>query len=399
MISYEEALDHILALPVSTKSESLGLRSAAYRFLAEDIHAPWPLPRFDNSAMDGFAFRAEDGQSAGEKLIIVGESAAGRAFSGAIGPGEAIRIATGAPVPPDAGTILPREKGMEEAPGILTVREPEPAGLYFRRAGSDVNQGQLLFSAGDRINPAATMLLASYNFNEVQVFQRPKVAILTSGDEIKPLGSSLGESEIIGSSLYYLEQELAACGCEARLFGIAADEMESFAALFAEALRWADLVVTTAGVSVGERDLLHAVVERFEGQRIFWRVAVRPGKPMLLSQFGDKPHFGFPGNPVSTCCNTEIFLKPYLRKWFGWKECFEKPELRRAAKPIPRDRNRLFFVYSKLTSDDGVTPLANQNSGNLHNPALADALAVIPPGEQIVQQGGIVDCLPLKSGL
>ena len=395
MITYRQALDLILALPFDAGMEMCPLLDSVDRFLAEPVGAPWPMPRFDNSSMDGFAARAEDLHDATTdhpaRLSIVGESAAGRAFAGEAAPRTAIRISTGAPVPPGYDAIIPIENARLVGERDVEFPAPAVAGRYIRRRASDVAEGQALFARGARVTPAVLAFLASFNIPAVRVARRPRVAILTGGDEIVAHGAPLGEGQIVGSSLYYLDAELRACGCEPRVFGIARDHLPDLRALFSEALAWGDILVTTAGVSVGPHDLMGRVVEELGGTTILHQVAIRPGKPMLVATYGAKVHFGFPGNPVSTCCNFEIFLKPFLRRAFGIEPTVRPTETRIAAGRFDADPRRLFFVYT-IIDGDTARPLPNQNSANLLLPAMANALAIIKPGDT-VETGEAVEVL------
>jgi molybdopterin molybdotransferase len=398
ILSYTEALGRILRLELPLGVERAPLLQAGGRSLAAGLRAPWPLPRFDNSSMDGFALRASEATTA---MAIVGESAAGKSFHGTIPPGGAIRISTGAELPPGLDAVVPVEQSSVAADRV-TFSGPVKSGQFIRWRGSDIQEGQELFGRGVRVTPEVMAFLASFNVTEVEVLRRPRVGFLTSGDEIKLLGSTLGEGEIIGSSIYYLQQELSHCGCEVRFFGIAPDEVSPYRRLFEEALDWSDIVVTTAGVSVGEHDVVGRVIEELRGEVLFWKVAVRPGKPMIVSKFGGKFHFGFPGNPVSTCCNMEIFLKPLLRKALAVSPAERPLERMTLTADCPRDRQRLFFVYGVYTVKDGgrvVHPLGNQNSGNLMNAALANCLIVVEPGSEPVRAGEVVNVMVLSPGL
>jgi molybdopterin molybdotransferase len=405
MIPYRQALDLILAQKLPRRVEELPLLEAAGRILAAPVHAPFPFPRFDNSAMDGFACRATDLLAAGDStpvtLPIAGESAAGRRFSGAVPPCSAIRISTGAVLPPECDVIIPIEEVVVDSEWV-TFRKPGTPGLYRRSKGADVAEGSLIAAAGTLVDARLLAFLASFNIPQVTVHAAPRVGVLTGGDEIRLHGEPLGPDDIIGSSLYFLESELRACHCEPRLYGVAPDDLEAYATRFQAMLEWADLLITTAGVSVGVHDIVGELVRRFGGAVLLQKLAVRPGKPMLVARYGDRLHIGFPGNPVSTDCNFEIFVKPLLRRHFGMEPA-ERPALRLPLlTPCPRDRGRLFFVYTRLHSRNGqllAEPIPNQNSGNLSLCAGADALCIVEPGEAPLPVGELVDVLPLSRGL
>jgi molybdopterin molybdotransferase len=240
-----------------------------------------------------------------------------------------------------------------------------------------------------------------YNFPTLDVFERPRVGILTSGDEIKPHGTPLRPNDVVGVNIYYLEQELLAFGCEPRIFGISPDDPAVFEAMLEQALQWSDMVVTTAGVSVGEHDVVGQAVRNLGGKVVFWRVSIRPGKPTLVAVFDDKPFFGLPGNPVAVCCNTEVLVKPFLREKLGINSVNYAPEEAVLLAPCPRDPSRLFFVCARPEVRDGrlhAQPLENQSSGNLFNPARGGLLLVAEPGAEPVPAGASLPALRLCSG-
>lgn len=407
MIPFKTALDTILSLPLEVGTEEVSLLEASGRILCDPPHAPWPLPRFDNSSMDGFAVSSADLRDASSSnpilLPIIGESAAGRSFSGSMPSGTALRISTGAPLPSKPDAVVPIEQVRVLDSGGVEFNQPARPEVYIRRRGSDIDEGSPLLPRGTIIASAQLAFLSSFNLSTVRVFRRPRVAILTSGEEIRLLGEKLKDDQIIGSSLYYLEEELARCHCEPRLFGVALDDAAAFRELFEEALAWCDFIVTTAGVSVGAHDVVGEVVESLNGHVHFWKVAVRPGKPMLLASYAGKHHFGFPGNPVSTCCNTEIFLKPFLRRAFGMDPVEHmEPIIMRLAADCPVDKQRLFFVYATTELRAGALyarPLPNQNSGNLANPARADALIMLKPADAPLKEGSEVQVIRIRDGL
>ncbi|MCC5874699.1 MAG: molybdopterin molybdotransferase MoeA [Candidatus Sumerlaeia bacterium] len=403
MISYQEALDRILDIPFRVGTEAVPLMESEGRHLAAPIPAPWSLPRFTNSAMDGFAVRHGDLASAADSnpvvLELIGESAAGHPFEGTVGSGQAVRISTGATLPDGATAVVPREHAeVVNSGGGVRLAVAPAEGVFIREEGSDVMRGQELFSPGTRVTPAVLSFLSGWNIPTVDVYTRPRIGILTSGEEIKPYGTTLKEGQIIGSSLYFLERELANFGCETRVFGISPDNPDTFAEMMRSVLEWADIALTTAGVSVGDHDVVGATLKQLGAETHFWRVAVRPGKPMLLATVNGKPWFGLPGNPVSTCCNTEIFIKPFLRQAFGIKPAVMPYKMRRMASACHRDKHRLFFVYGWCEVVDGeevVHAHENQSSGNLLNPARSNCLVVLDPGTVDKERGAMARTIDL----
>jgi molybdopterin molybdotransferase len=400
MVTYRQALDTILQLPLALRTERIPLLECVGRVLCEEISAPFALPRFDQSAMDGYAVRVADPQQ--RTFAVVGESAAGHPFPESLPRECAVRISTGALLPPGATHVVPREQVAEATDTSVTFQTLPEAGVYIRRRGEDVAEGTGLFPVGTRITPAMMAFLAMFNLPNVAVHGRPRVAILGSGDEVRLLGQALGPADIVASGLYYLAAEFEAMGCEASIMGVSPDKAGAFEALLRQALEWGDFVVSTAGVSVGDHDVVGAALTGVGAQVHFWKVAVRPGKPMLVATAAGKPFFGLPGNPVSTFCNTEIFLKPFLRQKFGTNPSEVPWEMLPLGADCFRDRERLFFVTARLETTDGVTralPLANQSSGNLFNAALAQALVVVEPGAGPLRGGERVPVLRLGAGV
>ncbi|MCB2155530.1 molybdopterin molybdotransferase MoeA [bacterium] len=404
MLTYEEALGKILGIDWEIGTERVALLEAGGRHMAASVQAPWPLPRYTNSAMDGFTVRCSDIEGATPDtpvdLPIAGESAAGHPLDGPIEPGTAVRISTGAQIPDGADGVVPTE--LVDVKGERVVfRQPATPGRYIRRQGEDVAEGANLFGRGKRLDPATLAFLAMYNIPEVEVLRHPRVAIMTSGDEVKHHGAELGETDIVGVNIYYLEQELRAFGCEPRIIGIAPDEPAKFRAMFEEAVDWGDVIVSTAGVSVGEHDIVHEVLRDMKADILMWRSAVRPGKPLLVATIGKKPYFGMPGNPVSVCANTEIYLKPFLRQAMGIAPICTPLERMELLVDCPRDRGRLFFVYARAAVVNGnwkVEPLGHQSSGNLSNAAHGNCLIVLEPGDEKVSAGEMVDVMRIAVG-
>jgi len=399
MLTYRQALNRILDLPLTLRREMVPLLASSGRVLCDPVVAPWPLPRFDQSAMDGFALHSRETDPS--EFLIVGESAAGHPFHGTVGPGEAVRISTGARIPAGAESVLPRELAQEGGQGKVRASELPVRGNFIRFQGEDVAEGEALFEPGTRIDAPQLAFLSMFNLAELPVYAPPRIAILGSGDEVRPLGAPLRETDIVGSSLYYLSAELAAFGCEPRIMGISPDEPGAFRDLLEEALRWGDAVISTAGVSVGDHDVVGQALQAVDANVLFWRVAVRPGKPMMVAMARDKPVFGLPGNPVSTFCNTEIFIKPFLRQRMGIEPAEIGAQSLPLAEDCPRDGHRLFFVMAQCIPDGDswrVRPLGHQSSGNLFNAARANAMIVLEAGPRPALRGEPVPVLPLIPG-
>ncbi|MBI5153724.1 molybdopterin molybdotransferase MoeA [Candidatus Poribacteria bacterium] len=404
VLSYEEALGRILSLRLPLGAEAVPLLEACGRYLAGPVTAPWPLPRFDNSSMDGFAVRCADLAEASAEtpvsLPVAGESAAGHPPGAPLLPGTAMRISTGARIPEGADGIVPVER-TTIAGDAVQFREPAVAGRFIRRRGEDVREGAQLFGRGKRLDPPVLAYLGMYNRTSLEVLKRPRVAIFTSGDEVKPLGGELRETDVVGVNIYYLEHELRAFGCETRLFGIVPDVPRAFRETLEAALEWADLIVTTAGVSVGDHDVVGQAVRELKGEVLLWKSAVRPGKPMLVATVRERPFFGLPGNPLSVCCNTEIYLKPFLRQALGIAPVRTPPEPMRLLGSCPVDKSRLYFVYGRCALVDGawtVEALAGQSSGNLSVAAHANCLIAIEPSGTERLEGGIVPVMRIRCG-
>ena len=313
LLSVTDALARVTGGLEPLGAERVPLEKARGRVLAEGLAACLTQPPFDASAMDGFAMRAEDVAAPPATLRLVGESAAGSGFDGEVRQGEAVRIFTGAPVPKGADTIVVQEDA-DFAHGVVTVKEA--AGRHIRPRGQDFSQGEVLLRKGTKLGPRALMLAAAMNHAEVPVRRRPKVAILSTGDEVVPPGSDPGPDQIISSVSFGLAALVEAQGGEAMRLGIAKDTPESIITL-ARTGSAADILVTIGGASVGERDLVSATL-RSEGLELdFWQIAMRPGKPLLYGRMGSQRVLGVPGNPVSALICGLVFLVPMLHCLLG----------------------------------------------------------------------------------
>jgi molybdopterin molybdotransferase len=363
MLSVAAAQEKVLAAielldPVKVLvAEALGLT------LAEDLRAPHPLPRFDNSAMDGYAVRAADTADAPVELRLSGEVRAGGDADQSVAPGFAVRIMTGAPVPPGADAIVPVEV-TEESGDVVKIMESTDVGRHVRPAGDDVDEGQLVVKAGTELGPGELALIASLGLSPVPVRPRPRVAILVTGDELVPPEETPGPGQIRDSNSIALVSLVRDAGAEPHLMPHVPDDRAATLEAFRSAAADADLVMSSGGVAVGRYDFVKDVVEELGGIDM-WRVAMQPGKPVVLGSLGETPFLGLPGNPVSIHVSFEQFVRPALRKMRGCETLF-RPTIRAVlTESIEKRPGRLHFVRVRLErAADGwrATPTGPQGS-------------------------------------
>jgi molybdopterin molybdotransferase len=398
LLSVAEALARVTHGLEPLGAERVALDSANGRVLAEDLAALLTQPPFDASAMDGYAVRAEDVTSLPATFRLIGVSAAGAGFNGAVGRGETVRIFTGAPVPQGADTIVIQEDA-EEAHGVVTAKEAK-ANRHIRARGQDFKEGEVLLTAGMRLGPRELMLAAAMNHAELPVRRKPKVAILATGDEIVPPGSELGQSQIVSSVPIGLATLIERTGGEAMSLGIAKDDPKSLVTL-ARAGSAAAVLVTVGGASVGERDLVASALKT-EGLKIdFWKIAMRPGKPLLYGKLGDQRVLGLPGNPVSALITAHVFLAPMLEAMLGI--AVSARPLPEAVAGEPLEANGPSQHYMRARSEwreDGirvVRPLPSQDSSLVAELARADCLIVRAPDSVALTAGSRVRIIPFSA--
>jgi molybdopterin molybdotransferase len=398
LLSVAQALARVTKDLVPLEAEPVALERATGRVLAQDLAAMLTQPPFDASAMDGYAVRAADVAALPVKLKLVGQSAAGAGFRGRLGQGEAVRIFTGAPVPQGADTIVIQEDA-EEASGAVTVKNASP-GRHIRPRGQDFSQGEVLLAAGNRLGPRELMLAASMNRAELPVRRKPVVAILATGDEVVPPGSELGADQIVSSVPCGLAALIERHGGAAMSLGIAKDEPESILTL-ARSGRAADILLTIGGASVGERDLVASALKTEGLELDFWKIAMRPGRPMLFGRLGSQRVLGVPGNPVSALICAQVFLKPMLDKLLGLVSA-ARPEPE-AVLGVPLEANSEREHYMRAVSawrEDGtriVRPLPSQDSSLVAALARADCLIVRVPHASALGSGARVRIVPLDA--
>ncbi len=380
LLSVPEALARVLDGVEPMAVETVALLDARGRVLAAGLAAKLTQPPFDVSAMDGWAVRAADVAKAGARLRVVGEAAAGRGFLGAIGPGEAVRIFTGAPVPVGADTVVIQENA-GRAGDWVTVREGAPEDANTRSRGGDFREGDTLLRAGRVLEARALTLAAAMGQADLPVRRKPRVAILATGDELVPPGTTPGPDQIVSSIPYGLAAMVEAAGGEARLLGIARDTRAELSAKLGEA-KTADILVTIGGASVGDHDLVGAALGAEGLELSFWKIAMRPGKPLLFGRLGHQRVLGLPGNPVSALICARLFLVPLIRRLLGVAPEAESAETARLAHGIPANGPRAHYMRATLAEHEGdrrVTVLPSQDSSLLSVLAEADCLVVRPP--------------------
>ena len=395
LLSVPDALARVLEGLTPLEAEDVALDDAQGRVLAVDLAALVTQPPFDASAMDGYAVRGEDVATLPATLRLIGEAAAGAGFGGKVGRGEAVRIFTGAPVPKGADTIVIQED-VEADGAAIAVRAAEPY-RHIRTRGQDFQDGEILLHAGTELEPRQLMLAAAMNLASLPVRRRPKVAILATGDEVMLPGTKLAADQIVSSVPAGLAALVRQSGGEALSLGIAKDDPDSLATL-ARAGSAADILVTIGGASVGERDLVACALKP-EGLVLdFWKVAMRPGKPLLYGRMGSTHFLGLPGNPVSAFVCSHVFLKPMLRRLLG--ACDEADELMVAVLGADLEANgpRQHYIRATSTIGDGgriVTALPSQDSSLVAALVRADCLIVRAPEAPAAHAGDRVKIIPL----
>lgn len=395
MISVDDALARLFALVEPLGTETIPLRQAAGRVLARDVTARRDQPPFAASAMDGYAIREADHRP-DAVLRVIGEAAAGRAFAGTVGPGEAVRILTGAPVPAGADRVVLQEDVSREPEGRIRLGARLEAASHVRPAGQDFRAGDR-FAAPRRLSARDLALIAAMNIAEVTVHRRPVVALIATGDELVMPGETPGPDQIPASNSFALAAQAEAAGAEARLLPIARDSAESLKAVFALA-RDADLIVTSGGASVGDHDLVAPVTEALGMTRAFYKVAMRPGKPLMAGRMGRSVMLGLPGNPVSAIVCGTLFMQPLLHAMQGLPAAPAPRRSGRLAEPVAANGPREHYMRSRIEWRDGAAllhPFARQDSALLGVLAEADALLIRPAGDRERPAGSPVSYVPL----
>jgi molybdopterin molybdotransferase len=390
LLPVEEALARLLAaVEQPTAIETIRIEQAVNRVLAEPLMATRAQPPFPASAMDGYAVRAAD-LAIGKPLKLIGESAAGRGYHKPLHPAETVRIFTGAPVPDGADTILIQENANAQGDQI-TPTQTETKGRYIRKAGADFTAGQRFFAAGYRLRPKDMALAASLGIAMAMVRRPPRVAVLATGDELVNPGEVPGPDQIIAANHLSVMALAEKAGAEARFLGIARDDLGVLASSIKTARDWpADILVTMGGASVGDHDLVQQALAIAGMDLAFWRIAMRPGKPLMFGALGETRVLGLPGNPASSVVCAHLFLKPLIAAFLGQPQ-HDQTEIGRLGKDLPANDQRQDYLRATLAAgDDGVpvlTPRPQQDSSLTHVLAEADALVIRAPHADAAKAG------------
>jgi molybdopterin molybdotransferase len=393
-LSVEAARQTILeALAPPPGWESASVRAALGRVLARDVIAPCDVPAHDNSAMDGYAVRFADLNPAAETaLSVVGSAFAGKAFSGLIGPGQAVRIMTGAVLPRGADCVVVQEVARSGEDQVF-IPPGQKAGQNLRRAGEDLAQGSTALAAGKRMGPAELGLVASLGIAEVVVHRRLRVAFFSTGDEIASIGQALAPGQIYDSNRYTLFGVLTRLGCEVLDMGVVPDQPQALEAALREAAGSADVILTSGGVSVGEADFIKELMARM-GQVAFWKIDIKPGRPMAFGRIADAWLFGLPGNPVAVMVTFYQFVQDAILKLMGVSPLPHRPLLpARSEAAIRKQPGRREYVRGRLqpAADGWVVDLAGpQGSGVLRSMSDANCFIVLTEAQADVAPGDVV---------
>lgn len=398
LLPVEEALERLLADAHPLSGENIAIADAAGRVLTEDLHALRTQPPFDASAMDGYAVRAADISTLPANLCLIGESAAGTRYIGTVGQGETVRIFTGAPMPEGADTVLLQEDARATGSTVEAL-EATAKGRHVRLAGLDFKTGDVLLEAGRKLDAAALSLAAAANHPRVNVVRKPLVAVLATGTELVPPGTEPGPDQIISSNGYAVASLARDSGADVLDLGIVPDDRFLIAAAVHKALdAGADIIVTLGGASVGDHDLVRDVLLN-EGMTLdFWKIAMRPGKPLMFGRFGHVRVLGLPGNPVSSFVCTHLFLRPLVARLSGQTHMPEQREALLGTDMKANDHRQDYIrAHAEMTPRGLVaTPFATQDSSMLKTLADANVLIVRAPGAPAASAGDKCTVLVLR---
>ncbi len=385
-----DAQQRLLALGTRVESETVALSLAAGRWAAADIAALRSQPATDLSAMDGYAIRFADLPG---PFTLIGESAAGNGFAGTVSPGETVRIFTGAAMPAGADTVLVQEEATPDGAHVILSGEGPPArGRNVRPAGLDFSDGELLVARGDRLTPTRIALAAIAGYGALVVNRRVRIAILTTGDELVPPGAPIGAGQVPEANGVMLAAHLADLPVDIAQLPILPDRLEQITAAIAAID--ADIIVTIGGASVGDHDLIRPAIEAAGGSIDFWRIALRPGKPMLAGRIGGAVILGLPGNPVSAFVTAHLFLRPLIGALGGARDPFPETITATLGATLPANDQRQDYLRA-WWEDGRVIAASKQDSSMLKTLADSACLIIRPPFAPAARSGDVVEILPI----
>ncbi|UUN86418.1 molybdopterin molybdotransferase MoeA [Pseudomonas extremorientalis] len=391
LLPVEEAIEQLLAqAPPPPATEMLALAQALGRVTAEEVFSPRDLPGWDNSAMDGYALRAFDVPEQGGYLEVVGRIAAGHSTDVPLQPGQAVRIFTGAPLPPGADSVVPQERCRVYGQRIWCP--PLRLGEHVRKRGEELQRGQRVLSAGKRLRAQELGLLAAAGIPRVKVYRPLRVCLLSSGDELREPGESLAPGQIYNSNRYLVAALLRGWGVEVHDYGVMADALAASRDALMLASSECDLLLTTGGVSVGEEDHLKQAIQAL-GKVEFWRLAIQPGKPLAFGQVAGKPWIGLPGNPTAALVTTLIVVRPFLLRAQGVERVLPVPVSVPAAFEWLKPNKRRQYLRARLSPDSDGQLLAilhpQQSSAMLAAACWADGLVIVEREQQVLKGAAV----------
>jgi molybdopterin molybdotransferase len=395
MISIQDAQNIILGHISHLSAEEIPLLQGLGRVISEDVVAPWDIPFSDKSAMDGYAFSCAG--LSGNHLKVCGFLPAGDERITPLPAGEAIRIMTGAPVPPGCDTVVPIEEVEETGTGIRLTRDCKP-GAHIRKRGEDIAKNEHCITAGTLLRPAEIGTLVSLGKTTVKVYGRPNVAILATGDELVAAGSEPDSARIINSNSPSIAAQVLEAGGNPIVLGIAADNKAATADRILAGLQ-SDILITSGGVSVGDKDFVKEVIVELGGEIIFWKVNMKPGKPFMFAMLKGRPIFALPGNPVSTMAGFEQFVRPALLQMTGHRNIYRPRVTARATDRFENREERPHLMLVRLTLHNGgyqVSSIGSQSSSHLSLMTRANALMMVAPGKSVAP-GDVVDVSMLNT--
>jgi molybdopterin molybdotransferase len=402
LLPVAEAQQRILDAVSPLPAEQISLAEGLGRVLARNVASRRDQPPMAMSAMDGYAVRAVDVATLPATLKVVGYAPAGHAFDGSVGAGEAVRIFTGAPVPEGADTIVIQENTEQSDEVVRVIDGTAPVGRYIRPGGLDFATGDVLLPSGKVLTARDVGLSAAMNVPWLNVHRKPRISILATGDEIVMPGDPIGRDQIVSSNALSLAAFITVQGGTPLDLGIAPDEEDGLRALAAGA-RGSDILVTTGGASVGDHDLVQSVLGDIGLEVDFWRIAMRPGKPLMFGRIDGTYLIGLPGNPVSSLVCAIIFLTPAIRKMLGMDNLLPETGTARLGTDLPENDEREDYLRASLSRDDKgdivATPYGKQDSSMFATIARADALVIRKPFASALKAGSAVEFIDLKDSI